>query len=74
MKYENIKKSLRCPKSTLFVTGGGPGVRIQEPSSDYEAELYRTIQVSVEGVPCDLDSDAIDSKKFIYFLMKLLFY
>lgn len=74
MKYENIKKSMRCPKSALFVTGGGPALRIQEPSSDYEAELFRTIQVSVEGVPCEIDSDAIDSKKFIYLLMKLLFY
>jgi len=62
MKYENIKKSMRCPKSAVFVTGGGPALRIQEPSSDYEAELFRTIQVLVEGVPCEIDSDAIDSK------------
>jgi len=53
---------MRCSKSALFVTGGGPALSIHEPSSEYEAELFRTIQVSVEGVPCGLDSDAIDSK------------
>jgi len=62
MKYEHIKKSMRCPKSALFVTGGGTALSIQEPSSDYEAELFRTIQVSLEGVLCEIKTDAINSK------------
>lgn len=50
---------MRGTKSQLFVTGGGPFKNMPEPSTELESELFRTIQVSVEGIECAFDSNAI---------------
>jgi len=47
---------MRGSKSQLFVTGGGPFKSMSEPSTEHESELFRTIQVSVEGIECEFDS------------------
>ncbi|KAF0703064.1 Uncharacterized protein FWK35_00033833, partial [Aphis craccivora] len=44
---------------SLFVTGGGPFKNVSEPSTELESELYRTIQISVEGIDCPFDSNVI---------------
>lgn len=41
---------MRGTKATLFMTGGGPSQKSFEPSSDLEAQLFRVIEVSVEGI------------------------
>lgn len=58
MKYESIKKNLRSTKSTHFVIGEEPAHKQYEPLSDYETQLFRTIQLSGKGIPYDLDSDS----------------
>jgi len=47
------------------VTGGGPFKNVSEPSTELESELFRTIQVSVEGIDCAFDSNVIS--KLIYY-------
>lgn len=61
------KKNLRGTKFQLFVTGGNPFKNVSEPSTEFESELFRTIQVSVEGIDCAFDSNVIS--KLIYFLI-----
>lgn len=57
---------MRGSKSQLFVTGGGPFKSMSEPSTEHESELFRTIQVSVEGIECEFDSNVIGKYKFTY--------
>lgn len=65
---------MRGTKAALFVTGGGPSQKTFEPPSDLEAELFRTIQISIEGIDCELDSDAINSNylNYFYYFVKTL--
>lgn len=58
LKYEGIKKLLRGSKSELFKTGGGPSKTDYSSTSELEKQLYENIQLSVEGLPSFLDSDA----------------
>lgn len=58
LKYEGIKKLLRGNKSNLFQTGGGPHENYYSFSSELEKQLYSMIQLSVEGLPSEFDSDA----------------
>ena len=54
----------RESKKTLFKTGGGPHVKPYEAQSDLENELYSTIRISAEGLPCNFDSD-VPIRKFL---------
>lgn len=58
LKYEGIKKLLRGSKSELFKTGGNPSKTDYSNTSELEKQLYENIQLSVEGLPSFLDSDA----------------
>lgn len=49
---------LRGSKSELFKTGGGPCKTEYSGTSELEKHLYEIIQLSVEGLPSFLDSDA----------------
>jgi hypothetical protein len=50
---------MRGTKAALFVTGGDPSQKIFEPFSDLESELFRKSQISIEGIGCELNSNAI---------------
>jgi len=60
---------MRGSKSQLFVTGGGPFKSMSEPSTEHESELFRTIQVSVEGIEYEFDSNVIGISLLTYFLI-----
>jgi len=49
---------LRGPKSELFKTGGGPCKTEYSSTSEFEKHLYEIIQLSVEGLPSFVDSNA----------------
>jgi len=49
------------------VTGGGPFKNMPVPSTELESELYRTIQVSVEGIECAFDSNVINKLTYLLF-------
>ncbi|CAG9769524.1 unnamed protein product [Ceutorhynchus assimilis] len=61
LKYDNIKRNLKKKiqnnKKQLTKTGGGPPQ--EEPLLWYEEALYQVLQVSIDGLPSEGDSDAL---------------
>ncbi|CAG9760662.1 unnamed protein product [Ceutorhynchus assimilis] len=61
LKYDNIKRNLKKKiqnnKKQLTKTGGGPPQ--EEPLLWSEEALYQVLQVSIDGLPSEGDSDAL---------------
>lgn len=62
IKVWKSEKKYERDQIKTFLTGGGPSQKSFEPSSDLEAQLFNAIHISVEGVPCELGSDAVVNK------------
>ncbi|KAK4881286.1 hypothetical protein RN001_004605 [Aquatica leii] len=61
LKYDNIKPNIKQKQSKnkyeIFKTGGGAAVIL--PFTDYEKKLMNVVQLSVDGLPSEGDSDHI---------------